>query len=165
MCELIHDGTWPEDAGSYTSSILWVLKNQGLGLERCLPYQEKPCPLPRCYLKEAAKHKVLTAYDVDSSDGKSIRIALTNGFPVIFGGYVYNDIMNLQAPYILPSPKGRPIGGHEMLIVGHNDAKKLYKVRNSWGALWGDKGYLYIKYADMHNLRIYEDFAVLSLTN
>ncbi|MEI6870694.1 MAG: C1 family peptidase [Verrucomicrobiota bacterium] len=165
-CELIHDGNWPSDEGSYTTSIIWVLKNQGVGTEKCFPYS-KPvsAPLPKCYLPDAAKHKLIDAYDVDNTDGTSIRAALTAGLPVVFGGYVYADIQRLQPPYILPSPKGRPIGGHEMTVVGHDDAKQIYTVRNSWGASWGDHGHLYIKYEDMHNPRIYEDFAAMKLTN
>ena len=165
VCELIHDGSFPQDAGSSTTSILWVLQNQGVGLEKTFPYVEHPVNLPKNYLADAGKHKLLQAYDVDNTDGQSIRIALSNGYCVVFGGYVYNDIMTLKAPFILPCPKGRPVGGHEMLIVGHDDSKKLYRVRNSWGTGWADKGYFWIKYADMHNSRIYEDFAAMQVTN
>jgi C1A family cysteine protease len=50
-----------------------------------------------------------------------------------------------------------------MTIVGYDDSKQLYKVRNSWGAGWGFQGYMFVKYSDMHNPKIYEDFAVIQL--
>ena len=330
-CELIHDGNWPNDEGSSTASILLVLKNQGIGTEKCFPYSSPvSAKLPKCYLPDAAKRKLITAYDVDSTDGRSIRAALSDGLPVVFGGYVYNDIESLGPPYILPSPRGKSIGGHEMCmkpdtkipllngqeatilelaqgkfgdqywlysvdkdgkivpglghsarktgesrqlvkvtlddgatfectpdhkimirdgsyveagqliagqslmplyrrapqkgqmtgyeqvmnpstkswrwgtpnnhkvvsveymgtsdvydltvdehhnfaisagvfvhncIVGHDDARQLYLVRNSWGTAYADLGYFYIRYKDMHNPKIYEDFAAFKATN
>lgn len=164
---LKRDGSWPNDAGSYTSTVVYVLKNNGVGLEKCFPYKERTFGVepPACYVKTMGNQKLIESYDVDNTDGKSIRAALTAGLPVMFGGYVYQDIMNLPATGILPSPRGRPVGGHEMLVVGHDDAKQLYTVRNSWGTVYGVRGHLYIKYADLHNKRIYEDFAALKLSN
>jgi hypothetical protein len=34
-----------------------------------------------------------------------------------------------------------------MLIVGYDDDRQLFVVRNSWGADWGDRGYGYMPYA------------------
>jgi hypothetical protein len=42
---------------------------------------------------------------------------------------------------------GDPVGahgGHAMLIVGYDLAKKHFVVRNSWGDDWGDGGYCYV---------------------
>ena len=43
-------------------------------------------------------------------------------------------------------PNGKSIGGHAMLIVGYNDDKQWFIVRNSWGNKWADNGYCYIPY-------------------
>jgi len=87
---LIHDGSYPEDAGSYTSSAVWVLKNKGVGLEECYPYKEGGFTTQpqACYADHALQHTVVTAYDVDNTDGVSIKVALAQGFPVVSGGYV-----------------------------------------------------------------------------
>ena len=37
-------------------------------------------------------------------------------------------------------------GGHSMAIVGYDDEKKVFIIRNSWSDRWGDKGYFYIDY-------------------
>jgi len=39
-----------------------------------------------------------------------------------------------------------PSGGHAMLMVGDNDAKHAWLVRNSWGTAWGDEGHVWIDY-------------------
>ncbi|CCH02889.1 peptidase C1A papain [Fibrella aestuarina BUZ 2] len=41
--------------------------------------------------------------------------------------------------------------GHAMCVVGYDDAmfeEGAFKVVNSWGSSWGDKGYFWISYAD-----------------
>ena len=46
------------------------------------------------------------------------------------------------------------IGGHAMCIVGYDDSKGAsgaFKVRNSWGRFWGDKGYCWIAYESFRN--------------
>ncbi|MEG1808824.1 MAG: C1 family peptidase, partial [Oscillospiraceae bacterium] len=40
----------------------------------------------------------------------------------------------------------RELGGHALLIVGYDDAKRWFVIRNSWGRKWGDKGYGYMPY-------------------
>lgn len=37
-------------------------------------------------------------------------------------------------------------GWHAMLCVGYSDKDRMFIVRNSWGAAWGDQGYCYIPY-------------------
>ena len=39
-----------------------------------------------------------------------------------------------------------------MVIVGYDDETRFYRVRNSWGRSFGDKGYCYIPYS------YFEDF-------
>lgn len=36
--------------------------------------------------------------------------------------------------------------GHAMLIVGYDDARKAFRVKNSWGRGFGDQGYAWISY-------------------
>ena len=43
-------------------------------------------------------------------------------------------------------PSGRDLGGHAMLACGYSDQDRVFVVRNSWGADWGDQGYCYIPY-------------------
>ncbi|MBN1964342.1 MAG: PQQ-binding-like beta-propeller repeat protein, partial [Anaerolineae bacterium] len=41
---------------------------------------------------------------------------------------------------------GPRTGGHAMAVVGYDDAKQAFKVRNSWGSDWGEDGYCWIGY-------------------
>lgn len=171
---LIHDGNYPQDAGSYTSSALWVFSNKGVGLESSYPYvvgswTKTPS---KVYTTQAATYKSVTAYDVDSTDHISIMKALAKDKPVMFGGYVYAAIESLtKTNYFNPPPKGKPIGGHERVIVGYD--RKLthvfsgktytgfYWVRNSWGPDWGSNGHSWEPMSVIEDPRINEDFAVI----
>ncbi len=51
--------------------------------------------------------------------------------------YEPGEVWNYTGPYK---------GGHAMCIVGYDDSIEAFKVRNSWGANWGDNGYLWIGY-------------------
>ena len=35
---------------------------------------------------------------------------------------------------------------HAITIVGWDDSKKAYLIKNSWGTEWGEKGYMWIEY-------------------
>ena len=57
-------------------------------------------------------------------------------------GYEPGDVWNYTGP---------TIGGHAMCVVGYDDSIEAFKVRNSWGADWGDNGYLWIGYETFLN--------------
>ncbi|HOA06363.1 MAG TPA: C1 family peptidase, partial [Spirochaetota bacterium] len=35
---------------------------------------------------------------------------------------------------------------HAIVIVGWDDSKKSFLIKNSWGEDWGEKGYMWIEY-------------------
>ena len=41
-----------------------------------------------------------------------------------------------------------------MVVVGYADQLKAFKVLNSWGTKWGDRGYAWIDYAAFQNLTL-----------
>jgi C1A family cysteine protease len=63
-------------------------------------------------------------------------------------------------------PKGNPVGGHAMCIIGHDDThvyngiRGWYIIRNSWGREWGREGYCWAPYAYIDSLRYCDDFWV-----
>ena len=46
----------------------------------------------------------------------------------------------------MPTPKENCLGGHAVCIVGYDDTKQWFILRNSWGSQWGDGGYFYLPY-------------------
>jgi len=170
--ELRHDGNFPNDAGSYTSSILWVLVNQGVARDTCWPYNPSKLAYaaPKCANDSRGQWKAVKAYDVPNDDnGQSVKRCISIlKIPVLTGGYVYQSIFNpikdrSTGEWYVPMPSGRSVGGHEILICGYDDnlviakRKGWARIRNSWGTTWADKGYSWIPYDYIFNPRQFED--------
>ena len=80
------------------------------------------------------------------------KAVLAAGYPIVFGMGVPDELMmriGAQTGYMPAPSDGRwedPNGAHAMLIVGFDDAKNAWIVRNSWGTGWGINGYVLIDY-------------------
>jgi C1A family cysteine protease len=107
---------------------------------------------------DALNYKIKQYYYL-SIDLNSIKQALLLAIPVLIGMMVYSNFFSIKKNGILamPGKKDYIIGGHELVIVGYDDKKKLFKVANSWGTSFGNSGYIYIPYA-------YLGISVLQLT-
>lgn len=89
---------------------------------------------------------------VSLSTMSSIRASLAGGMPVVAGIVVFQSMMSPQVAKtgMVPMPNtqagDKPVGGHAIMLVGYDDAKQVFIVRNSWSSSWGDKGYFYLPY-------------------
>ena len=55
------------------------------------------------------------------------------------GGYVYRRSTD---------PSNHERGGHFLLVVGYDDGQNAWICKNSWGAGWGDHGYVLVGYGE-----------------
>ena len=74
---------------------------------------------------------------------------LASGFPVIVGMLIFEKAMAATEKGIMPMPKKNDdcLGGHAVLLVGYDDLKKSFLVRNSWGKEWGIDGHFWMPYS------------------
>jgi len=84
------------------------------------------------------------------------------GFPIAAGFTVYDafesDTVATNGMLSMPGPTEQMLGGHAVLIVGYDDARGVFIVRNSWGADWGDRGYFYVPYGYFTDADLATDF-------
>jgi hypothetical protein len=80
-------------------------------------------------------------------------LALAVGYkgPAVLGINWYDGMMDPDASGFL-RVTGQIAGGHAILCNGYNVTKKAYKVHNSWGMSWGNKGEAWISVDDMARL-------------
>jgi C1A family cysteine protease len=159
--ELKEDGNPGQDAGSYISTAIDVLKNQGTCPEAMHPYiaavDQTDKAKIQAYLstfpsaeayKAALPNRIKSAAQVRDLDG--FKKAIAGGKPVIFGITVYKSFMNqdVKTTGVVPLPAAgeQRLGGHAILAVGYDDAKQQVVFKNSWSEKWGDKGYGYLPY-------------------
>ena len=87
---------------------------------------------------------------VDLRNTDHIKLALSHKIPVVFGFAVYSYFesaeMERNGILNMPAEGESHLGGHCVLIVGHDDSEKMFWIRNSWGSGWGINGYFKMSY-------------------
>jgi C1A family cysteine protease len=141
----------------------------GVPPEQFWPYEEKKFdrePPAFCYAF-AANYGALSYFSLDPPGTKPaeligrIKTYLAGGVPSMFGFTVYSSIDQAGADGAIPfpGPQEKVAGGHAVVAVGYDDAKKIrnpergsqpsvgaFLIRNSWGEGWGDRGYGWLPY-------------------
>jgi C1A family cysteine protease len=164
------DGTVNEDAGSEIRTGIKTIGKQGVCSEDMWPYdvsQFTKKPSDDCFA-EALKHRAIKYMRVDQ-DLEHLKACLQEGFPIVFGFNVFTSFESAKVAKtgMVPMPKKneKNIGGHAVAIVGFDDNKQCFIVRNSWGADWGDGGYCYMPYAYITNKDLCDDFWTIRLVS
>jgi hypothetical protein len=80
--------------------------------------------------------------------------ALMEGCPISTGFHLPETFFSIKGDVWNPDPneeKGNwKHNGHAMAVVGYDDNKAggAFRILNSWGAEWADKGFVWVKYKD-----------------
>jgi len=143
--------------GAYLDGCVEVLKNEGDVFMTDLPFQCNPNIAP---FFQKAKSYVIKDYQrltsnmdiTTNEDFNNIKQALADKKPVLasimcydsFGGKVWNGTINEQR------------GSHAICIIGYDDnfnngdgTYGAVEMMNSWSTLWGNGGFIYVKYRDL----------------
>ncbi|MEM6725679.1 MAG: C1 family peptidase [Bacteroidota bacterium] len=140
-----------QDGGSYIIDALNILSNKGAVTLADMPYSDSDY-LTKPNTNHHAKAKTFKINfwrQVNVRDIKEVKAQLQAGYPVVIGAEVDNGFIRdaINNPnYVWTSHVGNA-GGHAMAIVGYSDYKKAFRVMNSWGQNWGDKGLGWISYS------------------
>ncbi len=170
-CARYLQGTVSEDSGVDNRSLMKALASYGFADESLWPYvvprfRDKPGDL---YFQAAASNRIRNYASVPQNLDQ-MRGCLAAGRPFIFGFDCYPQIESDEAAVTGmirdPGFGETPIGGHDMLCVGYNDALQLFILRQHWrrpdGSRWGDRGRGYISYRYATNARQAGDFWVIN---
>lgn len=156
------EGTVKSDGGAQLRDGIKVLANNGVCRESVWKYQSSLVlkkPTVAAY-KEALAHKI-TSY-LSIANLQELQQSLALGFPVAFGFAVFESFESPEVARTgrmpLPAAGETQLGGHAVLAVGYDDEASCLIVRNSWGAEWGDKGYFYMPYDYIVQLKLALDF-------
>lgn len=152
------------DDGAYLRDTMKAMVLFGVPPEKYWPYVEDKFnddPSSFCF-SFAQNYQALDYYRLDPSGLTPAQILdavkrnLAAELPAMFGFSVYSSMPPLgDGKGEIPFPvRGDSLeGGHAVLAVGYDDAKKIngqtgaLLIRNSWGTGWGDKGYGWLPYA------------------
>ena len=143
------------DAGATMHHAMAGLLAHGACLEDHWPYDKARWnlrPHEVCYHRTV---QLPSLHYANVSPGIERKYVIASGLPIIFGMGVPEQLMMVEGAKTghMPAPPDghwEPAsGGHAMLIVGYDDRKNAWLVRNSWGSNWGDGGHVWIDYAVM----------------
>jgi len=156
------EGTTDQDAGAEIRDGAKVLATLGIPRESFWPYEQS-----NMFLKpsdDAFKNAVqdeIKVYMTVAQTESEFKTCLAEGYPIVFGTTLYEAF---ESPEVAshglvpdPGPNDKQIGGHAILCVGYNDITRRFKVLNSWGKDWGDKGYCYFTYDYLLNSSLTSD--------
>ncbi|MBX3254321.1 MAG: C1 family peptidase [Chitinophagaceae bacterium] len=106
---------------------------------------------------EAGNNK-LSNFRKISMDVAEIKTYISQNRPVVFGAKLSDNFMTWRGDQVLTSHSSFTNVGqharHAMMITGYDDNKGpngAFQVINSWGNVWGDKGFIWIDYNFMIN--------------
>jgi C1A family cysteine protease len=150
---------WTGDAGATYRTTLKALVRFGLPPSALCPDAggdvDRPLEPHLFAYGEVMRSMRYARLDTPWSSGGAIRARvrawLAAGFPCAFGLVVF-DSMTDDGDIACPTSFDDPTGGLALVATGYDDAYRIrstrgaLRVRNCWGASWGDNGYGWLPY-------------------
>lgn len=145
------NNTFPKDKGMTIRDSCKALKEYGFAFEFLCPYQtskfnDRPSKMAYYFSKLYKIEKYERILSIDN-----VKSSLMKNIPVECGICVNSNFYKLNRDNYLYNPSNRTIYGHGVIIVGYNNAKGVFIMRNSWGTGFGNKGYFEMTYKSFIN--------------
>jgi C1A family cysteine protease len=167
--ERVIEHTVSSDSGAQIRDGIKTMNKQGVCPESEWPYivsKFATKPSTKCY-SDAKKNEINSYQRLDNTNLMLLKSCISEGSPFVFGFTVYESFMSQAVANTgdMPMPKASEpvVGGHAVMAVGYNDAKRVFIARNSWNTNWGDKGYFYMPYAYITSNNLCDDFWTIKL--
>lgn len=148
-------------SGTSIAETLDVLKDKGTCTFLDFPYNALSCSSqPSLSIDQLAQANKISDYKYLSGNNmvSEMKTLLTQQKPIVIAAYltkkfgkVDNFGIHAYREHVVEYDKG---SCHAMLVVGYSDNYNAFKVVNSWGANWGDGGFVWIDYEAFHNVSI-----------
>lgn len=122
--------------------------SQGIATEECCPYVDidSLCGSGRCDSWWLTGQKLASWKSITNIE--EMKKALESG-PLVGVMDVHESFMHyIDGVYHNLGDIDPIVGGHCISIVGFDDSKGAWLLRNSWGTGWGMQGYCWIQYGD-----------------
>ncbi|MEA3211065.1 MAG: hypothetical protein QOE70_4122 [Chthoniobacter sp.] len=160
--ERVIEGTVKSDDGAFLRDGIKTLAKQGVCSEKTWPYKLTAFarkPTPACY-REGLRHTIASYHRLNKVD--EMRACLADGFPFVFGFTVYeafeSEAVAKSGVLNMPQASEKTVGGHAVMAVGYDNAKKRFLIRNSWDTDWGQAGYFTMPYDYLADRDLSDDF-------
>ncbi|EPB65523.1 papain family cysteine protease, partial [Ancylostoma ceylanicum] len=139
------------NCGTYIGDALELMKTKGIVSWEMMPYDENNCTPPGNSMLNAASVNKIKGYNRlnNKMNLNEYKTYLSNDVPIITGtslGANFDYYGSRGNTSTFTCSQLKPNSGHAMLMVGYDDNRKAFKIMNSWGSDWGEKGYVWVDY-------------------
>ncbi|KAK7212302.1 hypothetical protein V2G26_019480 [Clonostachys chloroleuca] len=153
-------------SGDYVKALNWV-QQKGLADPSCWawsPTNTRPTGYRPCVDRSGRTVKIPQGVVSLGTDLEKQKNWIDKVGPLAVVYDLVQDFEGLKGDTVFVAPANpqggsKPSGQHVPLIVGYDDDRGAWLVRNSWGSWWGNGGYGWIKYGQM-NENSYTKFGV-----
>jgi C1A family cysteine protease len=134
----------PDYEGMTPRETMKILQQYGICREAIYPYNtiEYPMYISQDAYADALTFRIQNYAQINTID--ALKKALVKDGVCYICFPVYNSGMQMWKA----AQGDIDMGGHAMAVVGYDDDKEHFIIRNSWGEDWGDNGYTYYPYED-----------------
>lgn len=125
-------GWWPEAA-------MGQARTYGLAREKDFPYEDHDVPA-----QDVTPFAWVTGWETTASASQRRKAVAYRG-PTIAVMRVYEDFLRYGSG-IYKHAAGDFLGLHCVCVVGYDDDRRAWQIKNSWGPMWGEDGFGLIAY-------------------
>jgi C1A family cysteine protease len=155
-----------EQGGSISSASNYI-RSTGLPHESYFPYTAKDNSCTNAQTGWTADAGKITSWSyvcTTTVNLDAIKNALASKGPLVTTMDVYGDFYSYRGG-VYEYSSGSYQGGHAVLIVGYTDDSSradggYFKVKNSWGSGWGDKGFFLIGYSQTGSVVHFGEYTI-----
>jgi hypothetical protein len=148
--------------GGYPGAASDFIRDTGLPLETCYHYTEtngkcsNACPSwqSSAYTIPSWRYVATSSPTVNA-----LKAGLFTYGPLSTTMVVYTDFFSYYSG-VYSYTYGTREGGHAVLLVGYDDAKQCFIVKNSWGTGWGESGYFRIAYSELGSIVEFGEYSI-----
>lgn len=139
-------------SGTTFESAFNVLASKGASDMQSVPYSKMSNCKGNC---KGDTNRMISNYHQLVRNGsipevKYIKAYLKDSIPLAFGASLGDSFMDWRGDAVLQNDTrlnpGMMHANHAMVITGYDDSRNAFRVRNSWGASWGDNGSIWVDY-------------------
>jgi hypothetical protein len=141
-------------SGWHVSDCLGEISDRGVVEEAEFPYTSAfdnndiwSSNSPHCRTQHDRGHRAIRVAARYKLSGDDLKRYISRIGPVVGTFTVYEDFYFARGVYTHVA--GDAEGGHAVLVLGYSESQQAWICKNSWGASWGDSGFISIKYKDM----------------
>ena len=141
-----------QTGGDTLARAFGVLKQFGTALESKYPYLRAPGKLRPVATPYKLANWAFVKQDASKPTVAQLKQAMSQHGPLAVGVQTTSKFQQYKGGVFRETVKSKDANSidHFVLMVGWDDGKGAWKIKNSWGTTWGEKGYMWISYNSDH---------------